>query len=76
MAGGHWWVLVADPSRGKKALLFEKRSKNFCLFGVAPGSAKPFKSKSFLVLFYKKERFLPGRAIIAPRPAAPDQMSA
>jgi hypothetical protein len=42
---------------GKKALLFEKRSKNFCYGGsrkLEPVNANP-RSKSFLVLFFKKE---------------------
>jgi hypothetical protein len=44
------------PSREdrKKALLFEKRSKNFCP-GVGAGSAPTERGKSFLVRFFKKE---------------------
>jgi hypothetical protein len=41
---------------GKEALLFEKRSKNFCFLARAQNSQKPFMNKSFLVLFFKKER--------------------
>jgi len=38
-----------EPKRNKKALLFEKRSKNFYPLARAP------RNKSFLVLFSKKE---------------------
>jgi len=39
----------------KKALLFGKRSKNFCKFGRALDPTRTPKGKSFLVLFLKKE---------------------
>jgi len=39
----------------KKALLFEKRSKNFCLLGRALYPTSTLRIKSFLVLFFKKE---------------------
>jgi hypothetical protein len=41
--------------KSKKALLFEKRSKKFCYFGYAFPHRVPLMSKSFLVLFFKKE---------------------
>ncbi len=45
----------------KEALLFEKRSKNFCQLGARVDATRAPKSKSFLVLFFKKELLvLPG----------------
>jgi hypothetical protein len=41
--------------RRKKALLFEKRSKNFCLLVRVVRQRLPVIIKSFLVLFFKKE---------------------
>jgi hypothetical protein len=40
---------------GKEALLFEKRSKNFGYLAYRLKQHKPLISKSFLVLFCKKE---------------------
>jgi hypothetical protein len=39
----------------KERLLFEKRSKNFCLAVADPSTGVRQMSKSFLVLFFKKE---------------------
>jgi hypothetical protein len=39
----------------KKALLFEKRSKNFCSLRRALDPTRASSIKSFLVLFFKKE---------------------
>jgi hypothetical protein len=39
----------------KEALLFGKRSKNFCLLRCALDATRALMSKSFLVLFFKKE---------------------
>ncbi len=39
----------------EKALLFEKRSKNFCSLGQALNATRSQNCKSFLVLFFKKE---------------------
>jgi hypothetical protein len=39
-----------------EGLLFEKRSKNFCSLAFALGQRDAQTSKSFLVLFFKKER--------------------
>jgi hypothetical protein len=41
--------------QGKKALLFGRRSKNFCLLGRTVDPTRTPISKSFLVLFCKKE---------------------
>jgi hypothetical protein len=39
----------------KKALLFEKRSKNFCLFGVRGAATRtPYKQKFFGSFFQKR----------------------
>jgi phosphatidylglycerophosphatase A len=52
-----------------KDLLFEKRSKNFCDFGCALRQRVHRRTKSFLVLFFKKEllpsRMKPARLIAA-----------
>jgi hypothetical protein len=42
----------------KKALLFEKRSKNFGYWAGHLNQHQAIQNKSFLVLFFKKERFL------------------
>jgi hypothetical protein len=52
VAGGWAMGLVAVSKEG---LLFEKRSKNFCLFGARVGAKRALNFKSFLVLFCKKE---------------------
>jgi pilus assembly protein CpaC len=53
--------------QGKKALLFEKRSKDFCEFWCALPRLTRAMCKSFLVLFFKKELLafllLPGAAL-------------
>jgi hypothetical protein len=41
----------------KQGLLFEKRSKNFCLFSARVAPTIALQSTSFLVLFCKKELF-------------------
>jgi hypothetical protein len=46
------------PVRRKKALLFEKRSKNFCLLVRAVRQRLSVMIKSFLVLFSKKNCLL------------------
>jgi hypothetical protein len=42
-------------SRSKKGLLFEKRSKNFWYYDARVAATRASISKSFLVLFCKKE---------------------
>jgi hypothetical protein len=49
------WLEGKAASGSKKALLFEKRSKNFCLLVRAVWQRLPVIIKSFLVLFFKKE---------------------
>jgi hypothetical protein len=56
------WRQLALASAGdqlkagsKEALLFEKRSKNFCSLGYALDPRRTPNRKSFLVLFFKKE---------------------
>jgi len=44
-----------EPKRNKKALLFEKRSKNFYPLARALHPTHAPRNKSFLVLFSKKE---------------------
>jgi hypothetical protein len=46
---------VDAPDESKKALLFEKRSKNFYLIGRALDPTRALRIKSLLVLFFKKE---------------------
>jgi len=46
---------AADLGQEKKALLFEKRSKNFCPLARTFRQRARLISKSFLVLFFKKE---------------------
>jgi hypothetical protein len=47
--------MILLPDARKKALLFEKRSKNVCHFARALPQRATQNSKSFFVLFFKKE---------------------
>ena len=69
--------IEADPQEAKEALLFEKRSKNFCKLRYALNVTHTQSFKSFLVLFFKKELLpfaspeRPGALLVAEPPVAP-----
>jgi len=52
--GGGLKMMQAD-SGGKKALLFGKRSKNFCSLGARVGSSARANRQKFFGSFFKKE---------------------
>jgi hypothetical protein len=57
-----------ERRQGKQELLFvnKKKQKNFIRFSAGLFSHRAKRSKSFLVLFFKKERLNPSVASTAP----------